>query len=107
MAATLDVARERLVSDVKAVLTDTEEMMQAATGESREKVAAIKPRIEANLQRARARLREIETGVEMRARESARQVDLYAHDHPWQTAGIAAATGAAVGAIVALLFARR
>jgi ElaB/YqjD/DUF883 family membrane-anchored ribosome-binding protein len=107
MAATFDVARERLVSDVKAVLTDTEEIMQAATGESKEKVAAIKPRIEANLQRAKARLREIEQGVEMRARESVKQVDVYAHEHPWQTAGIAAATGAAVGAIVALLFARR
>lgn len=107
MAATFDVARERLVSDVKAVLTDTEEIMQAATGESKEKVAAIKPRIEANLQRAKARLREMEGAVELRARESVRQVDVYAHEHPWQTAGIAAATGAAVGALVALLFARR
>lgn len=107
MAPTLDVARERLVSDVKAVLTDTEEMVQAATAESKEKVAAVKPRLEASLQRARTRLSDMEAGVEARAKETVRQVDVYAHEHPWQTAGIAAATGAAVGAIVALLVARR
>jgi ElaB/YqjD/DUF883 family membrane-anchored ribosome-binding protein len=107
MAATFDVARERLVSDVKAVLADTEEMMQAASAESKEKVATIRPRMEATLQRAKTRLREIEAAGEARARETVGQVDAYARDHPWQTAGIAAGVGAAVGALVALLVARR
>jgi ElaB/YqjD/DUF883 family membrane-anchored ribosome-binding protein len=107
MGTTFDVARERLVSDVRSVLTDTEEIVQAATSESKEKVASLRPRVDASLQRARTRLREIESAVEARARESARQVDLYAHEHPWQTAGVAAAIGAAVGAVVALLFSRR
>jgi ElaB/YqjD/DUF883 family membrane-anchored ribosome-binding protein len=107
MSATFDVARERLVSDVKAVLSDTEEIMQAASAESKDKVAMIRPRVEATLQRAKTRLREIEAAGEARARETARQVDAYARDHPWQTAGVAAGVGAAVGALVALLIARR
>jgi len=107
MSATFDVARERLVSDVKAVLADSEELMQAAGAESKDKVAMIRPRVEATLQRAKTRLREIEAASEARARETARQVDAYAHDHPWQTAGMAAGVGAAVGALVALLIARR
>ena len=107
MSATFDVARERLVSDVKAVLADTEEIMQAAGAESKEKVATIRPRVEATLQRARTRLREMEAAGEVRARETVRQVDDYAREHPWQTAGLAAGVGAAVGAMVALLIARR
>ena len=107
MTATFDVARERLVSDVKAVLADTEEMMQAAGTESKDKVAMIRPRVEATLQRAKTRLREMEAVTEARARETVRQVDHYAREHPWQTAGVAAGVGAAVGALVALLIARR
>jgi len=107
MGTTFDVARERLVSDVRSVLTDTEEIVQAATSESKEKVASLRPRVDASLQLARTRLREIESAVEARARESARQVDVYAHEHPWQAAGVAAGIGAAVGAVVALLLSRR
>jgi len=107
MSATFDVARERLVSDVKAVLADTEEIMQAASTESKDKVATIRPRVEASMLRARARLREMEAAGEARARETVRQVDEFARDHPWQTAGLAAGVGAAVGALVALLIARR
>ena len=107
MATTFDVARERLVSDVRSVLTDAEELVQAATSESKEKVATLRPRADATLQRAKTRLREIESAVETRARESVRQVDVYAHEHPWQAAGVAAGIGAAVGAVVALLLSRR
>jgi ElaB/YqjD/DUF883 family membrane-anchored ribosome-binding protein len=107
MATTFDVARERLVSDVRSVLTDTEEVLQAATSDSKEKVATLRPRVDAALQRAKTRLREIESAVEARARETARHVDVYAHEHPWQTAGVAAGIGAAVGAVVALLLSRR
>ena len=81
--------------------------MQAASVESKEKVAMIRPRVEATLQRAKTRLRELESAGEARARETVRQVDSFAHDHPWQTAGMAAGVGAAVGALVALLVARR
>jgi ElaB/YqjD/DUF883 family membrane-anchored ribosome-binding protein len=107
MGTTFDVARERLVSDVRSVLTDTEEIVQAATSESKEKVASLRPRVDASLQRAKTRLREIESAVEVRARETAHRADVYAHEHPWQTAGVAAGIGAAVGAVVALLFSRR
>jgi ElaB/YqjD/DUF883 family membrane-anchored ribosome-binding protein len=107
MGTTFDVARERLVSDVRSVLTDTEEIVQAVASESKEKVAALRPRVDASLQRARTRLRELEAAVEARARETARQADVYAHEHPWKTAGVAAGIGAAVGAVVALLVSRR
>lgn len=107
MATPFDVAGERLVSDVRSVLTDTEEILQAATSESKEKVATLRPRADATLQRARTRLREIESSVEARARETAQRVDVFAKEHPWQTAGVAAGIGAAVGAFVALLLSRR
>lgn len=44
--------------------------------------------------------------LEARARDTALTVDAYASEHPWQTAGMAAAVGATVGAIIAILLSR-
>jgi ElaB/YqjD/DUF883 family membrane-anchored ribosome-binding protein len=98
--------RDRLVADVRTLLADTEELLAAVGAESKEKLAGIRPRVEASIQRARSRAAEVQAGVEARAREGARAVDAYATEHPWQTAGMAAAVGAAVGALMAILLSR-
>jgi ElaB/YqjD/DUF883 family membrane-anchored ribosome-binding protein len=47
------------------------------------------------LARARERLVDVERETAYRARRAARQADRYAHDHPWQVAGIGIALGVA------------
>jgi ElaB/YqjD/DUF883 family membrane-anchored ribosome-binding protein len=98
--------RERLVSDVKLLLADTEEFLLAVGAESKDKIAGIRPRLEAAMQRARSQAAEVQAAVEARAREGARRVETYASENPWQTAGMAAAVGAAVGAVIAVLLSR-
>lgn len=98
--------RERLVSDVKMLVADAEEFLLAVAAESKDKIAGIRPRLQAAIQRARTQAAEVEAEFEARAREGARRMDVYASEHPWRTAGIAAAVGATVGAIVAVLLSR-
>jgi len=98
--------RERLATDVKALLADTEDFLSAVGAESKDKIAGIRPRLEAAIQRARTQAAEVEAAVEARAREGAHRMEAYASEHPWQTAGMAAAVGAAVGAIIAVLLSR-
>ena len=98
--------RERLISDVKTLLADTEELLLAVAEESKDKVAGMRPRLEAAMRRARTRAAEVQADIEARAREGVRRVDSYASEHPWQTAGMAAAVGAAVGAVIAVLLSR-
>ena len=100
-------ARDWLVTDAKVMLADTEELLKAVGTDSKEKIASVKPRIESAIERARARIGETEFALEAHARKRARQLDAYATEHPWQTAGAAAALGAAVGAIIGVLLARR
>ena len=102
-----EVVRAQLVDDVKAVLADTEELLDALRTESKERVAGLRPRVEANIKRARARLAEAEATVTARARQVALHADSYAHENPWRTAGMAAAAGALLGAIVGVLLVRR
>lgn len=100
-------AGEQLMTEVKAFIADTEELLRAVGTESKDKVAGVKPRVEAAIHRARARVAEMEDAVEARARQAVRETDAYAHKNPWQTAGVAAGVGAALGAIIAVLLARR
>ena len=96
--------RDRLVADVRTLLSDTEELLAAVGAESKEKLATLRPRIETSIERARARAAE----VQARAMDGARRVDDYASEHPWRTAGVAAGVGAALGALIAsLLLSRR
>jgi ElaB/YqjD/DUF883 family membrane-anchored ribosome-binding protein len=104
--ATYSKAREQLIDDVRAVIGDTEELLKALGSESKEKVAAVRPRVEAGLSRARAQVAELEAAAEARARRAVHDVDVYAHDNPWKTAGVAAGVGAALGAIIGVLLAR-
>lgn len=100
-------AKERVVTDMKLLLSDTEELLKAVGADSKEKVAALRPRVEAAISQARTQLGEMERAVEERARQAAREADAYVHENPWRTAGVAAGLGAALGAIMGVLLARR
>jgi len=102
-----NAARDQLLDDVRAVIGDTEELLKAVGAESKEKIAGVRPRLEAGILRAKARVSEMEEAVEARARRALSDADIYAHENPWRTAGVAAGVGAALGAIIGVLLARR
>ncbi len=105
--STYNAKRTQLVTDVRALLEDTEELLRAVSTESKEKIAGVRPRVEAAMQRARSQVTELEARVDAGARQAVQSADVYAHEHPWQAAGIAAAAGAAVGAVLGALLAKR
>jgi len=94
------VTREKLVADMRTVLTDTEQLLKDVIGQSGEKLAALRPRIEENLRNARARLEDFEQVATERVRAAAKTTDAYAHEHPWKVAGLAALLGVAVGLLI-------
>jgi ElaB/YqjD/DUF883 family membrane-anchored ribosome-binding protein len=97
------VTKDKLVSDLKVVVEDAEELLRATTSQAGEKVAAARVRIEKSLDTARVRLAAAgEAGIDS-AKVAARATDTFVHEHPWQAVGI----GAAVGVILGMLIARR
>lgn len=94
------VTREKLVADMRTVLGDTEQLLKAVVSQSGEKLAALQPRIEENLRKARVRLAEFERVATEQARAAAQATDAYAHEHPWKVAGFTALIGVAVGLLI-------
>lgn len=92
--------QQQLVSDMKSVIADAEDMLTATADQVGDKVTTLRARIQDRLQGARARLREAETALVAKTRAAARATDVYVHESPWTAVGIAAGVGLLVGLIL-------
>ncbi len=92
--------QQKLVSDMKSVIEDAEDMLHATADQAGEKVASLRARIQERLQGARKRLGEAEAALVSKTRAAARATDVYVHESPWTAVGIAAGVGLLVGLII-------
>lgn len=92
-----EVAKEKLIRDFKAVVTDAEDLLKATANQTGEKVAAVRSRIEENLAVAKQRLSDLEEGLVDKTKAAVRATDQMVQDNPWKAVGIAAAVGFLLG----------
>lgn len=95
-----EVAREKLVEDFRAVVSDTEELLRATAGQTGERIAAARERAEESLRETKRRLAELEDNALERARVAAKRTDEYVREHPWESIGIAGAVGLLLGMLI-------
>ena len=98
-----DITKDKLVSDIKVVIADAEELLRATAGEAGGKIAAARAKVEESLDGAKRRLADVGAAAEAQARVAARATDEFVHDHPWKAVGI----GAALGVILGMLISRK
>ena len=101
MNADSQVSKDKLVSDLKVLIGDTEELLKATAGQAGEKIAIARERIQASLAVYKDRLIDAECAMMERTKEAARATDEYVHEHPWQAVGVAAGIGFLLGMLIA------
>jgi ElaB/YqjD/DUF883 family membrane-anchored ribosome-binding protein len=99
----MDGRMERAVRELRRTVTDAEALLEAGG----ERLGEARSELVARLDRARDRLIDIEREVAHRGRRAAREVDRYAHGHPWQVAGIGVALAVAIALAACLVFESR
>lgn len=99
MAAKLD-SKEKLIEDLGVVVADMEELLKATTSQTGERIVAARTKASESLQIAKARLAEAQVSVIGKAKVAAQTTDDYVHDNPWQSMGVAAALGLAIGVLI-------
>ena len=92
--------KEKLVSDLKIVVSDAEELLRATAGAAGEKVGELRERFGLRLRDAKERLADAEAALVDRAKVAAAATDDFVHEHPWQAVGVAAAVGLALGVLI-------
>ena len=92
--------KDRLVSDLKVVISDTEELLRATAGAAGEKAGELRERIAIRLRDAKERLADIEAAVVDKTKAAARATDDFVHEDPWKAVGVAAAIGLTLGVLI-------
>lgn len=96
-------SQEKLVTDIKAVISDAEEILSATADQAGEKIAGLRARAKVRLSDAKERLVEAEDVLRAKSRAAAQATDDYVHESPWTAIGVAAG----VGVVLGLIFSRR
>ncbi len=92
--------QEQLVSDIKSVISEAEDILGATADQAGEKIANLRVRIQARLHDAKVRLVEAEEVLVAKTKAAARATDQYVHESPWTAVGIAAGAGLLIGLLI-------
>lgn len=93
-------SKQKLVSDMKIVVSDAEEILRATAGVAGEKMVDLREQIADRLHDAKMRLADAEAALVDKTKAAARATDDYVNDNPWQAVGIAAGVGLLLGIII-------
>lgn len=92
-----------IARDFQNVVEDAHELLKTVEREGGAKVSEARTKLQGSFDAAKARLSDLGHAAQDGAKKYAAHTDEYVHSHPWQAIGV----GAAVGALVGFLIARR
>ena len=95
-----DTSKDKLIADLKIVVSDAEELLRATASQAGEKVSAARERIQASLASAKIKLSDAERAALEKAKEAAKATDEFVHEQPWTAVGIAAGVGLLLGLLI-------
>ena len=95
--------REKLMSDLRVVIADAEEVLRVTADQASAGASELRMRMQERLQQAKGRLLDLQETAVARARAAGHAADDYVHEHPWKAIGAAAG----IGMIIGLLIGRR
>jgi ElaB/YqjD/DUF883 family membrane-anchored ribosome-binding protein len=93
-------SQEQLVSDIKSVISEAEEMLTATADQAGDKATKLRERIKLRLGEAKERLKDAEAVLVNKTKAAAKATDDYVHESPWTAVGIAAGVGLLVGLLI-------
>lgn len=95
-----EISTDKLMEDLRMVVTDAEELLRATAGHAGEKVAAARERAGQSIDAAKARISQAGYAAADQTRIAARATDDYVHENPWTAVGVAAAVGIVLGVLM-------
>ncbi|MDD5334460.1 MAG: DUF883 family protein [Rhodoferax sp.] len=94
------VHTEKLMSDLRVVIADAEELLRMTADQAGEGVADVRSRVQARMNQARADLLHVQEAAVAKARAAGHATDEFVHENPWKSIGIAAGVGLVLGLLV-------
>jgi ElaB/YqjD/DUF883 family membrane-anchored ribosome-binding protein len=93
-------SKEKLVSDLKSLVEDAEELLKATANQAGEKIGVARQKIEQSLIEGKKALADAEKTLLAKSKECAEIADDYVRENPWTAVGIAAGVGLVLGLLI-------
>ena len=100
------VTKDQLVEQFNAVVTEAEQLLKSVATAGDEKVGGFRASAEQSLTKAMERLRELQHAATDKVEAASKTTDVYVHEHPWRTIGVAAGAAVVAGMAIGLLMNR-
>lgn len=94
------VQKDKLMSDLRVVIADAEEMLRMTADEVGEGAAELRNRVQARMNQAKADLVHLQEAAVAKAKAAGHATDEFVHENPWKSIGIAAGVGLVVGLLI-------
>lgn len=91
---------DKLVSDLKVLIGDAEELLRATASQAGEQVSAVRRRIEESLKEGKETLADAEDILLDKTKDAAKAAHAYIRRNPWNAVGIAAGIGLVFGLLL-------
>lgn len=93
-------SKEKLVSDLRNLVADAEELLKATASQAGDKIGVARQKIEQSLIEGKKALADAEKTIVEKSKEAAEIADDYVRENPWSAIGIAAAIGLVLGLLI-------
>lgn len=94
------VQKDKLMGDLRVVITDAEELLRMTADQASESAADIRSRIQTRMNQAKADLLHLQEAAVAKAKAAGHATDEFVHENPWKSIGIAAGIGLVMGLLV-------
>ena len=95
-----EVQKGKLMSDLRLVIADAEELLRITSDQASEGAADVRSRVQAKMEQAKAELLQLQHAAVAKVRAAGRATDELVHENPWKSMGIAAGVGLVMGLLV-------
>lgn len=95
-----EVHKSKLMSDLRVVIADAEELLRMTSDQASEGAADVRSRVQMRMNQAKADLLHLQEAAVAKAKAAGHATDEFVHENPWRSIGIAAGVGLVMGLLV-------
>jgi ElaB/YqjD/DUF883 family membrane-anchored ribosome-binding protein len=92
--------KDRIVNDLKTLVSDAEELLRATASQAGEKITEARQKIEQSLIEGKKAVADAEKTFVKKSKECAEIADDYVRENPWSAIGLAAGLGVVLGLLI-------
>ncbi|MFZ2123254.1 MAG: DUF883 family protein [Rhodoferax sp.] len=100
MADTVQHSKDKLMDDLHQGIADAEELLKLTANQAGEGAVQLRERVRDRMSKARVELQHLQQATVEKAKAAGHATDVFVHENPWKSIGVAAGVGLVVGLLI-------